>query len=104
MAMTPKTACAASSTKARMVWPRSPRGHQRKTEQDRKQQHLQDFAGRESADHRVRNDMQEEIDRLLGFRLLGKTSHFARVGQRTAETAARPDHITDDKSDHQCEG
>ena len=48
--------------------------------------------------------MQEEIDRLLGFRLLGKTSHFARVGQRTAETAARPDHITDDKSDHQCEG
>ena len=41
---------------------------------------------------------------LLGFRLLGKTGHFARVGQRTAETAARPDHIADDKSDHQCEG
>ena len=65
------------------------KGHQRETEQDRKQQDLQDFAAREGADHRIRNDVQEEIDALLRLRLLGETGYLRRIGRGTAETARR---------------
>lgn len=44
--------------------------HQRKAEQDGEQQHLQDVAARERADEAVRNDVENEIDGLLRFRLL----------------------------------
>jgi len=60
-----------------MVWPALAKGHDRETEQDREQQHLEDLAGREGANDRVRNDVQEEIDGLLGFGLLGETGDLA---------------------------
>ena len=44
MAITPNTACAASSMKARSRVAALAEAHQRKAEQDREQQHLQDFA------------------------------------------------------------
>ena len=47
------------------------KSHQGKAEQDREQQHLQDLALREGADDGVGNDVQEEIDALLRFGLLG---------------------------------
>ena len=78
--------------------------HQRKAEQDRKQQDLEDFALREGADDGIGNDMQEEIDALLRFGLLGVAGDRLRVRHAAAETRAGPDHIADDKTDHQREG
>ena len=78
--------------------------HQREAEQDRKQQDLEDFALREGADDGIRNDMQEEIDALLRLGLLGVAGDGLRVRHAAAETRAGPDHIADDKTDHQREG
>src|SRR5258708_3958474 len=76
----------------------------RKAEQDRKQQHLQDLAGRERADHGVGNDVEEEIDGLLRLGLFGVGGHRLRVGRGAAKTCARPHQIADDKPNHQREG
>ena len=53
--------------------------HQRKAEQDRKQQDLQDFALREGADDGIGNDVQEEIDALLRLGLLGVAGDRLRI-------------------------
>ena len=90
--------------KERRVWPRSPSAHERKAEQDREQQHLQDFALREGADDGVGNDVQEEIDALLGLGLLGEAGDLGRVGHRAAKAVARLDHIADEQPDHQRKG
>ena len=39
--------------------------HDREAEQNREQQNLEDFAGRERADHGVGNDVEDEIDAFL---------------------------------------
>src|SRR6185312_3388728 len=78
--------------------------HQREAEQNRKQQDLEDFALREGADDGIRNNMQEEIDALLRLGLLGVAGDGLRVRHAAAESRAGPDHIADDKTDHQREG
>ena len=78
--------------------------HQRKAEQDREQQDLEDFALREGADHRIGNDVQEEVDRLLRFGLLGVAGDRLRVRHAAAEARAGPDQIADEQTDHQREG
>ncbi len=78
--------------------------HQRKPEQDREQENLQDFAGRKRADHRVGNDVQEEVDGLLRLRLLGIIGHGLGVGHGAAEARAGPHQVADQKPDHQREG
>ena len=78
--------------------------HHRKAEQDREEQHLQDLAGRERADHGVGNDVQEEVDALLRLGLLGVAGHLGRVRCGAAEARARPHQITDNKSDQQRKG
>ena len=78
--------------------------HDRKAEQDRKQQHLQDFTLRESADDSVGNDVQEEVDALLGLGLLGKARDLGRIGHGAAETRTRLGEIADEEPEHQREG
>ena len=104
MAMTPNTPCAASSMKRAQRMAALAEAHQREAEQDREQQHLQDFALREGADHGVGNDVQEEVDALLRLGLLGVAGDRLRVRHGAAEARAGPDHIADDKTDHQREG
>ena len=90
MEMTPNTPCAASSTKDAQVLAALAEAHQGKAEQDREQQNLQDLAGREGADHGVGNDVQEEIDALLGLGLLGEAGHLRRIGH-ARRRSPRPD-------------
>ena len=78
--------------------------HDRKAEQDREQQHLEDFALREGADDGVGNDVQEEVDALLGLGLLGKAGDLGRVGHGAAKAVARLDDIADEEPDHQRKG
>src|SRR5271167_1362805 len=78
--------------------------HQGKAKQDRKQQNLQYLAACEGADHRVGNDVEEEIDALLGFRLLGEASNFLRISQGAAEARAGTHQISDSEPDDQREG
>jgi len=87
----------------RRFLPRSPRLITAKPEQNREQQNLQDLAGRKRADHGVGNDVQEEIDALLGLGLLGKAGHFGRVGHASAEARTRPHQISDQKPDDERE-
>ena len=68
--------------KARMRMAALAEAHQREAEQDREQQHLQDLALREGADHGVGNDVQEEIDALLRLGLLGVAGDRLRVRPR----------------------
>ena len=81
------------------------KSHQGKAEQDREQQHLQDLALGEGADHRVGNDVQEEIDALLRLGLLGDSR---RLSPASAMPPPKPapglHHIADDQPDHQREG
>ena len=76
------------------------KSHQGKAEQNREQQHLQDLALGEGADHRVGNDVQEEIDALLGFGLLGEAGDFRRISHAAAEAGAGTHQISDEQSDH----
>ncbi|MGY3649156.1 hypothetical protein ACVWW2_004447 [Bradyrhizobium sp. LM4.3] len=78
--------------------------HDGEAEQHREQQHLQDLALREGADHGVRNDVQHEVDRPLAFGLLGVVGDGLRVGRGAAEARTRLHQIADDKSNHQREG
>ena len=78
--------------------------HDGEAEQHREQQHLQDLALREGADDGVRNDVQDEVDRLLAFGLLGVVGDGLRVGGGAAEARARLHQVADDQSDHQREG
>jgi hypothetical protein len=78
--------------------------HQRKAEEDRKQQDLQDLAGRKRADHGVGNDVQEEVDAFLFARLLGVGGDLVGAGHRTAETRAGFHQVSDHKSDDEREG
>ena len=77
--------------------------HQREAEQDGEQQHLQDVAFGEGADHAVGNDVEYEVDRLLLGRLLGEGRHRRRVGLG-ADAAADLEQVADDEADHQREG
>src|SRR5665213_2345291 len=73
--------------------------HQRKAEQDREQQYLHDVTARQRADHAVRNDVEEEIDRLLRLRLLDVACDRRRVrlgGQPVADL----DQIAHQQPDH----
>ena len=72
------------------------KAHQGKAEQDGEQQNLQNLASGEGPDHRVGNDVQEEIDALLGLGLLGIVGHRLRIGPGTAETRARTHHVARD--------
>ena len=75
--------------------------HDGKAEQDREQQDLEDFALRKGADDGIRNDVQEEVDGLLRFGLLGEARDLARIRHGAAEACARPDCVADDQPDHQ---
>ena len=48
---------------------------QRESEQDGEQQHLQDVAFREGIDHRVRDDVHQEVGHALRFGLTGVLGH-----------------------------
>ena len=80
------------------------KAHHRKAEQDREQQNLQYLAICEGADHRVGNDVQEEIDALLRFGLLGVAGHRLRIGHGAAKAGAWANQIADGEPDHQREG
>ncbi len=78
--------------------------HQRKAEQDREQENLQDLAGRKRADDGVGNDVQEEVDAFLFARLLGVGGDLVSAGHRAAEARAGPGQVADDKPDDEREG
>ncbi|OIQ67277.1 hypothetical protein GALL_511450 [mine drainage metagenome] len=79
------------------------KAHEGKAEQDRKQQHLQDLATCEGADHRVGDDVKKEVDALLGLGLLGVIGHRLRIGHRAAKAHARAHQVSDGEPDNQCE-
>ncbi len=78
--------------------------HDREAEQHREQQHLQDLALREGADHGVGNDVQHEVDALLRLGLLGIAGDRLGVRRSIAEARAGLHQIADQQSDHQGEG
>ena len=90
--------------KLRIVAPRSPSDQQREAEQDGEQQNLQDVALREGANHAVRDDMQDEIDRLLFARLLSVGRDGGGIGCSTGEARAGPHDVADDQADDEREG
>ena len=47
--------------------------------------------------------MQEEIDSLLGLRLLGEVGHRLRIGHGAAEARARTHYVSDDQPDYKGE-
>ncbi len=105
MAITPNTACAVSSMKSRNRVAALAQRHQRKAEQDGEQQHLQDVAPREGADHAVGDDVQEEIDRLLRFCLLDVAwPPPPHPAVRSRSRAPDLDQVADDQADDQREG
>ena len=58
-------ACETMSMRASTGLPRSPSMCRREGEQDREEQHLQDLAFGEGADHRVGDDVHQELDGAL---------------------------------------
>ncbi len=83
MAITPNIACEGVVDDVAQPVAAFAERHQRKAEQDGEQQHLQDVAAGQRADHAVGNDVKDEIDRLLRFRLLDVGRNCGRVGRRT---------------------
>ena len=79
---------------------------QRESEQDGEQQHLQDVAFREGIDHRVRDDVHQEIGHALRFGLAGVIGHGFRIerGGIDVESAAWLHHVPNDQADQQRDG
>jgi len=77
--------------------------HQRETEQDGDEQHLQDVALGECADHRVGNDMEDELDRRLVRGARGVIGDRVRVARAT-EAVAWAREVADQEADGQRKG
>ncbi len=77
-------------------------GHrQRKAEQDRKQQHLQNVAFGESVDHGIGNDVHHKVGHALRFGLSGVLRHGFRVERSgiDIESCARLYDISNHQTD-----
>ncbi len=95
----PKKACAVMIDEGDERLSALAQREQREAEQDRKEQHLQDLAFGESADHGVGNDVQEVVDdaMLLGLGHVG--GHGAGVERAGVDVhaGAGPQDVGDDQ-------
>ena len=101
----PKNTCAVWSMMLQQRLAALAQELEREGEQDREEQHLQDLALGEGADHGGRDDVQEEVERGLLGRLLrvgGDALGVERVGVDVHADAGLPDvddHEADDQRD-----
>ena len=104
MAMTPNTACAASSMKSRKVWPRSPSAISAKPNRIENSSTCRMSPWRRRRPRVSGMMLQDEIDRLLRFGLLGVGGDRCRIGHAPPKPVPDLDQIADDQPDHQREG
>ena len=67
--------------------------HQGKAEQNRKQQHLQNVALGKGADHAVRDDVENEVDRFVRLGLLDVFRHRRRIRMRRKSMNGTPSYV-----------
>ena len=76
--------------------------HEREAEKDRKQKHLQHIALGECANDAIRDDIEEEIDRVLMRGWIGILCDCRFIG-RSPEARAGPGDVSDDQTDRKRE-